>query len=204
MPSASEILKALDRIFRIYVRGPYLSWHGFISILSDFNISKQKTTKPSKRLIDEETISSPIKYKEAAMIFIECSRTNAPVLTLNKYISVYDEIAKKIVIDPWSDVYDWAVSDDWDIKAGINFMQFIDCLGKYGIIAYSEDRFSSIFPSANEKIEHFLSAHLGLTDYRKWEKTVDKKQKYTKELVKGLISSNSMRSISSNVEKQVV
>lgn len=164
-----DILPALERIFRVYVRGyalagqnvgggnislnnrkipylsfllngPYLSWSGFLCILKDFDIcpvssavSDHKRSKFISKYIDLRIThidsSPPLSLKETAALFIESSRTGKPLLTLERYQKEYDEILQDIQIDPWDDVYEWASSDDWDIKTGLNFMQFIDCLG---------------------------------------------------------------------------
>ncbi len=53
-----------------------------------------------------------------------------------------------------------------------------------GIVAYSKDHFSAILPTLTEKIEHFLSAFLGLTDQRKWFSKVQRKLKTASSAIK--------------------
>lgn len=51
---------------------------------------------------------------------------------LSKFLQVYDDMARDIEGDPWASVHAWAEEpnrQDWDIKSGVNFMQFVDCLG---------------------------------------------------------------------------
>lgn len=44
-------------------------------------------------------------------------------------------------------------------------------------MSYSNDYFNEMLPSKIEKIEHFLSAYLGLTDDRRWLGKIEKKIK---------------------------
>ncbi len=176
--SASHILKALDRLFRAYVRGnalpgqqsggqtvdlagytmtfrtfvlqgPYMSWRGFVSFLLDFSIAqlpdeKSRSGKTFYRTMNSAALLKSIAARkaigpdplidmiEAAMIFMESSRTATPALVLSKYMKLYAEIANSLESDPWNYVYEWAEfpsSDEWEIPVGINFMQFVDCLG---------------------------------------------------------------------------
>ncbi len=176
--SASHILKALDRLFRAYVRGnalpgqqsggqtvdlagytmtfrtfvlqgPYMSWRGFVSFLLDFSIvqlpdEKSRSGKTFYRTMNSVALLKSIAARkavgpdplidmiEAAMIFMESSRTATPALVLSKYMKLYAEIANSLESDPWNYVYEWAEfpsSDEWEIPVGINFMQFVDCLG---------------------------------------------------------------------------
>jgi hypothetical protein len=273
--SAAAILKAVDRIFRVYIRGnalpgqqiggntvdlagntlsfrtfvlggPYLSWKGFLSFLLDFSVAalpdpSSKTGKnfysslhPStaKELIErQEMASNPmpttpttakagagggssanveavVSLLEAAMIFIESARSASPVLVIQKYKTLYAELAETLETDPWKNVYDWtrtnsnesATNDrqafvvslnEWNqIAFGLNFMQFVDCLGKLGVLSYSARVFRTMLPTAKEKIEHFFTAFLGLTDERKWLKKVDNKLKKAKMMMKEIKESN--------------
>lgn len=210
IPSASNLLRALDKIFRTYVRGtalpgqlaggntvefdgntltfrnfilrgPYMSWKGFVHFLLDFAIAAPPQLhtklgasfhaevlggKPSKRLsaLNDNARSShsnhpvdgnnatvafvaPLTMQEAAVLFIECSKSITPALVLTKFLNVYSELANALsaaaaasttegggggCYEPWQSVMAWAQDiqrSDWDIKSGINFMQFVDCLG---------------------------------------------------------------------------
>jgi hypothetical protein len=168
-----EILYALERIFRIYVRGyalagqrisgnlveidgrpipflkfllsgPYLSWTGFLSILKDFNIAgvssldasadhrrsfkvSYDSSQNQERSLSDH--SAPLDLKQAACVFIESSYSCNPALTLEKYVDEYEVLSNKQEFDSWDVVYDWLWSQGHDIKAGLNFMQFIDCFG---------------------------------------------------------------------------
>lgn len=175
------------------LNGPYLSWKGFISILLDFNISSipdPKSTEgkgfPEIKSSEEETgvlrsrPPAPLNIKKTASLFIEACKSHQPSLTVPKFLPDYEEMAKSYLsdIDSWGLISKWTLTEEnkWDITAGLNFMQFIDLIGKCGLIAYSTKRFSSHLPRAEDKIRHFLSAHLGLQDKRKWLKIVQLKE----------------------------
>ncbi len=176
IPSASLLLKALDRIFRAYVRGnalpgqltggttvdldgrsmsfrnfilhgPYMSWRGFVNFLFDFAVAKPPLphTRSGKNylsamnsggkggaVIDHTGPEPPLELKEAAVIFIEASHSATPALLLSKYLTLYAEIAQNLDYEPWTVVGEWASDrspNEWYITSGINFMQFVDCLG---------------------------------------------------------------------------
>lgn len=188
IPSASFILRALDRIFRAYVRGnalpgqlagghtvdldgktlsfrtfilhgPYMSWRGFLSFLYDFAVAKPPLphTRSGKNYLHAmygsqhgssnkkgegsaggggvalpNGVDPPLELKEAGVIFIEASHSATPALVMNKYLKLYGEIAEGLDYDPWGLVIDWAndrSSNEWYLTAGLNFMQFMDCLG---------------------------------------------------------------------------
>jgi hypothetical protein len=61
---------------------------------------------------------------------------------------------------------------------------------KVGVLAYSSGLFVEMLPTVSDKIEHFLSAHLGLADSRKWQGRVDEKLKSSKKLIKKVSESN--------------
>lgn len=253
LPSSSLILKALDRIFRAYVRGnalpgqqsggntvdlagntlsfrafvlqgPYMSWKGFLSFLLDFSIASlpEPSSKSGKNfyrslnpamakdlLQRQENAANPepsknsgqfspesvLTMQESAMVFIESARSATPALVISKFMQLYAELAETLEQDPWRNVLDWTTQDErlneWNIVFGINFMQFVDCLGKLGIVAYSEQLFHEMLPTNNDKIEHFFSAFLGLTDERKWLKRVDNKLKKAKMIIKELARQDS-------------
>lgn len=52
------------------------------------------------------------------------------------------------------------------------------------MVAYKGARYSEMLPTASDKMEHFLSAHLGLTDVRKWQRKVESKLKKIKSTIK--------------------
>jgi hypothetical protein len=237
IPSSASIIRALDRIFRAYIRGnalpgqlssgqtvdmaghtisfrnfilngPYLSWRGYVQILIDFGIAgfPKVESKRGKKLwqtlnlhhlqaqtamqTQEHSHSADplVDIKEAALIFIQSSGSRLPVLTLRKFLGKYIEEQNldhdsRIESENWKNVQSWSENDtanEWDINVGTNFMHFIDCIGKLGVIGYSKDRFQELLPTAQEKIEHFLSAYLGLADERKWTKKVQQKIKAVK------------------------
>lgn len=137
--------------FRNFVlQGPYMSWKGFVSFLLDFNIAALPSNQTRSGKSFYRTMKSPalekqlalmankpgpdplLEMTEAAMIFMESSQSATPALVLNKFLKLYEEIAINLTSDPWNTVYDWAESHsdyEWDIQYGLNFMQFVDCLG---------------------------------------------------------------------------
>lgn len=52
------------------------------------------------------------------------------------------------------------------------------------MVAYKGTRYAEMLPTASDKMEHFLSAHLGLTDQRKWQRKVENKLKKIKSVIK--------------------
>ena len=175
------------------LNGPYLSWKGFISIILDFNISSIPDPKsadgkgfPEIKSSEEETgvfksrPPAPLNIQKTASLFIEACKSHHPSLTTPSYLLDYEEMAKSYLadIDSWGLVAKWTLLEEnkWDITAGLNFMQFLDLVGKCGLIAYSTKRFQSHLPRAEDKVRHFLSAHLGLQDKRKWLKIVQLKE----------------------------
>lgn len=258
--SSAAIIKAMDRIFRAYVKGnalpgqlaggqkvglaghvlsfrtfvlkgPYLSWKGFVNFLMDFNVTSfpSKETKSGKKfwsvvnsrssmnglqsLGPASEATPPITLRQAAMTFIESSCSSYPVLLIRKFMSTYEQqTSEEIEEDGWKAVNEWIEHEsehEWEIGYGTNFVQFVDCLGvsyyiaheysliklitiitiffqKLGLIAYSSERFNQVLPSPTEKIEHFLSAFLGLSDTKKWLNLVEKKLKLSKQIIKEL------------------
>lgn len=62
----------------------------------------------------------------------ESSKSITPALVLSKFLKMYEEMAQEVESDPWISVLAWVehpVRAEWDIKSGVNFMQFVDCLG---------------------------------------------------------------------------
>lgn len=55
---------------------------------------------------------------------------------------------------------------------------------KLGMVAYKAARYTEMLPTAGDKMEHFLSAHLGLTDQRKWQRKVEAKLRKIKGVIK--------------------
>jgi len=234
--SAANLLKALDRIFRVYVRGnalpgqlsggntvemagnilsfrtfvlhgPYLSYKGFVSFLLDFSIAQLPASntklgksfykmfhcKDESDFMDGDKLNGPealVSFIEASIIFIESSSSTTPVLVLNKFIKLYEELGGAMDFDPWTKIFAWTTTtpanDFWNIDVGVNFMQFVDCIGKLGAVGYSSAVFNEMLPTVSDKIEHFLSAFLGLTDSRKWATKVDNKLKKSKEIIQKL------------------
>eukprot|EP01036_Dinobryon_divergens_P031680 gene31680-41124_t len=246
LTSSNAIFKALDQIFRVFIRGnalpgqqsgghfvdmdgrtvsfrsfvlngPFMSWKGFVNVMMQFGVARVPSSNTptgrsynksvqahvplgnSKGASDQPIAGGDMSKQggglvdmvDAAALFIECSRSVAPLLVLTKHAAVYAEIAEGLAEerekDPWQVVADWANISDrstqkWEISAGLNFMQFVDCLGKCGVLAYSGARFRDILPSHSEKVEHFFSAYLGLSDTRKWFMKVDARLKFIKNL----------------------
>jgi hypothetical protein len=65
-------------------------------------------------------------------VFAESAKSITPALVLSKFLQMYEEMAREIESEPWASVHAWAEEPtrrDWQINSGINFMQFVDCLG---------------------------------------------------------------------------
>jgi hypothetical protein len=86
----------------------------------------------------------------------------------------------------WKVAQDWAALDceniQWEIDIGINFMQFIDCMSKIGVIGFSSKRFKDSLPTQKDKIQHFFTAFLNLSNERKWSQVVEAKMESTKQI----------------------
>lgn len=158
---------------------------------------------------------APLSIREAVLLFIEASRSAQPVLTAAAFAPVYAALAAqerassvslfkeqvelafrpdgqatvKTGQSPWDRALAWAAAEEenWeDITCGLNFMQFLDFVGKAALVAYSAPRFEAAFPTPVKKIEHFLSAHLGLMDSRRWLAKVDSRVNALKYTIAGL------------------
>lgn len=178
LTSSASMLKALDSIFRAYIRGnalpgqlaggnavdfagqtltfrsfilngPYLSWKGFLCFLLDFTIAKaparsSKVGKAFYRSLNtsmkdafinaaEDTHEPLITMIEAAIIFIEAAQSLSPALVMNKFVPVYAEMSRNpSAPDSWNTVLSWTEDEseqEWEIPYGLNFMQFVDCIG---------------------------------------------------------------------------
>eukprot|EP00981_Chlorochromonas_danica_P010625 scaffold3290_cov165-Ochromonas_danica.AAC.68 len=231
LPSSISMIRALEQIFRAYIRGnalpgqlaggnavdlagqtlsfrsfvldgPYLSWRGFLSFLLDFVIAKAppRTTKSGRifmkslstalqdafAAVSHDSQEPLISMTEAAVIFQEASTSLSPCLVMNKHMHIYTEMAKTGAPDGWASIMAWAEDTserEWQLAHGINFVQFIDCLGKIGLIGYSSPYFQEMLPTPPEKVEHFLSAYLGLSDKRRWQQKVEKKVQAMKAVI---------------------
>lgn len=89
----------------------------------------------------------------------------------------------------WEAVQRWASQDSrrrnrWDhIKGGINFMQFVDCMGKLALMSFDKERSSHLeffLPTPRHKMEHLFSAYLGLVDPKRLRGTLERKVKNVK------------------------
>lgn len=222
--------------FSSYVlAGPYISFRGICGVLRDFGIAKLPNKKkvPSFPQIHDNppgavrefrssASSPPLTIKEAVLLFIECSRSSTPCLTLESYFAVYKELAEAEKAanvsgagavpfsnpfddstspqspinglkywEPWGRALIWAGADqdEWgNITCGLNFMQFIDFLGKVALVTYASPRFEAAFPTSIKKIEHFLSAQLGLMDSRRWLPKVDARITALKYMIEDMTS----------------
>mmetsp|Transcript_11163 Transcript_11163/g.24795 ORF Transcript_11163/g.24795 Transcript_11163/m.24795 type:complete len:503 (-) Transcript_11163:51-1559(-) len=242
-PSAPLILKALDKIFRTYVRGaalpgqlaggntvefdgtvlsfrhfilhgPYLGWGGFVQFLIEFGVAlpppactkmgasfrhevlRGKETGSSTEATEARAHRAPVGMLEAAVVFVESAKSCTPALVLSRFLKIYADLAQNAEADPWAVVVGWAENPyraEWDIKSGVNFMQFVDCLGKLAMVAYQSARYTALLPTASDKIEHFLSAQLGLTDPAQWQPRVDAKLQKIKSSIRELAHSSGHR-----------
>jgi len=140
-------------------------------------------------------ISAPLTMQEAACVFIECSITAYPTLCLRKNVSAYAEARLALpsghIADTYRPAAEWVDQEDWGINCGLNFAQFCDCMAKCGSLAYSMPAFKEALPTTKERIEHFFSAHMGLTDREKWHKKIERKEKQAAKMIQRLKSSAS-------------
>jgi len=178
------------------LQGPFIGFRGFAGILRDFGICKVPQNKWSAKggrnkgkyygdglfpsifdAMDSLHLfhngDPPLAIKEATMLFIECSRSSRPALTLKKYLPHYQEIGTQTEAfeDSFSGALEWGALpvDSWgQVTCGLTYMQFLDFIGKAAIVAYSSEQFDDILPTKEEKIEHFLHAQMGLLDQRRW------------------------------------
>ncbi len=186
-------------IGKFLLQGPFIGFRGFVGILRDFGICKMPLNKfqlqgmkaghkkgknygdgcfptifdamDSLHLFHNGT--PPLSIKEATMLFIECSRSSRPALTIAKYLSHYEAISKEMEAfeDSFAGALEWAALpiDTWaQVTCGLTYMQFLDFIGKAAIVAYSSEQFDSVLTTNTEKIEHFLHAQMGLLDERRW------------------------------------
>ena len=189
-----------------------MSWKGFLCILRDFNIAAcpSKKTKLGKlfprELWDSDSlpcmITAPLSMEEVAVIFIESSRTAHPTIVLHKFLPQYLEIAASLKQDPYREAAEWIDREDWNIQSGLNFSQFIDAMAKCGALAYSSDVFKEALPTIQDRIEHFFSAHLGLTETEKWRRKIENKIVQASKAVAALRSSVSSSSLPVVSEKK--
>ena len=158
---------------------------------------------------------APLSIREAVLLFIEAARSAQPALTSAAFVPIYAALAAqerassvslfkeqielafrpdgqatvKTGQSPWDRALAWAAGDeeDWEgISCGLNFMQFLDFLGKAALVAYSAPRFEAAFPTPHKKIEHFLAAHMGLMDSRRWLAKVDSRVNALKYTISGM------------------
>lgn len=148
----------------------------------------------------------PLLMRYAAGLFLEASNSATPVLSMNKFMPLYAEAAEAMERDSWMTVFDWdndMSGSEWgNIQAGMNFMQFMDCIGKCAVVAYSDPYFDEIVPTPGEKIEHFLSAYLGLTDTRRWKAKVDNRMKFTKAAMKGIREESAAATLQASLDER--
>lgn len=197
------------------LQGPYMSWKGFVRFLIDFSIAYVPSNKasygktfPVTNAATFSLIKPPLSMFEVSAIFIECSKSIAPSLTIDKYIVEYKKMEEErkaailshsntshdsvLHLSSWELVSHWYQSNEsdiWSISCGLNFMQFIDCIGKIGILAYTSSFFNDKLPTKLLKVSHFLTAHLGLLDERKWLKRIETKNKQTNEIIQQIMKS---------------
>lgn len=54
---------------------------------------------------------------------------------------------------------------------GLNFDQFVDCLARCGMVAYSNSRrfnYDEMYPSLTDKVQAIFVTHMSLLDQRAW------------------------------------
>ncbi len=63
-------------------------------------------------------------------------------------------------------------------------------LQKCGLLAYSFGPVADALPSDKDRIEHFLVAHMGLTDNRKWHEKVKLRKRQVQQLFETILEKN--------------
>lgn len=242
--SAAAVMRAMEKIFRIYVRGnalpglmqgdqrvdlnksnrplqmssfildgPYMSFKGFFNVLVDFGVTKppNPNTNAGKSFIRHQGnmgenitakaaatsgMSQLVTISEAAALFIEASAATKPALCIAEHEMKYQESAKEEKDDTegspssWELVANWLQDPlshkHWDIRTGLNFMRFVDCLGKIGVFAYSSETnaaYRDLLPTPRDKAEHFVTAYMGFADVGRWHQIVESKLRIVKSLI---------------------
>ena len=96
------------------LRGPYISWRGFLCVLRDFNIASLPSIRTKLgKLFPRDLwgsgfipglVTAPLSMQEAASIFIECSKTGYPTVCLHQHLRDYQEVKASITLDPYREV----------------------------------------------------------------------------------------------------
>ena len=116
--------------------------------------------------------------------------TNAPGSGVTRRASALP-IVGTFMGEPWDDILAWMDEyNDWNVINGINFVQFIDCLAKCGILAYSSANFDNVLQTAEEKILHFFTAHMKIMGFgvggSTWKVKVDARLHAMKNRIKDI------------------
>ena len=177
-----------------------MSWRGFLCLVRDFGIASKPSRKTKFGASFPHEIwkagsaiaglsasghvgQAPLTMLDTACIFVEASKSAHPIVMLRKYMQHYMETQQNMKEDPWRTVGEWIDSEDWNIPYGLNFGQFCDALAKCGAYAYSAPIFAEALPTTQEKIEHFFTAYLGLTDAENWKTKIEQKLQVAKEAI---------------------
>jgi len=108
------------------LQGPYISWNGFLPILRDFNISLPPSESStlgklfprhiwSETSMNESHEDPLLIMEEVACIFIECSQTVSPSITLHKNVTVYPKVKYELTNteDPYCKAAKWLEQENW-------------------------------------------------------------------------------------------
>lgn len=140
--------------FRTFLlHGPYMSFKGFLNFVFDFKITKPPNSKTksgknfwsafaeiastaSARIRNSDGPDPPVEINDTAALFMESCRSTTPILMLSKYMHLYSELYNDFdqSQDNWTAVVEWindkhSKNKEWEITSGMNFMQFVDCVG---------------------------------------------------------------------------
>lgn len=176
-------------------------------MLKDFSIAEPPNKKTKlgakfystwdpqfKYLEGIDASAAAVSMRHASAIYVDAARTLLPIVMLRKYAHYYDSMKKEFMegamLDSWSYVSQWLDKEDWSVNAGLNFMQFADCLSKIGLLAYSGSKFDEVLPTAQDKIEHFFAAHMRLTDSVNLKSKVERRLQFARERISAVANRN--------------
>ena len=184
---AQEIMSALRKIFKSYVRGnalsaqtktgtyvtldgrelgmtdfllggPYMSWDGFLFFCHDFNITPRRDLKGNRKLHTRagESYLFPEPF-EVQAIFTLTSLAPHEILKVQNEKREWSKGAREM----WRDATQIARAS-LDPMAGLNFGNFVDCLARLALVAYSFGTWAEMFPSTTERIEAIFLTTMGV------------------------------------------
>lgn len=103
-----------------------------VFIGKQFHFHKATNVNSLSQKIISYFFFAPLLLQFHVLCTVEASKSITPALVLSKFLQMYEEMAQNIEGDPWASVCAWAEESkrgEWEIRSGVNFMQFVDCLG---------------------------------------------------------------------------